>query len=93
MKVEDDETRAGILANARRMAGKDAWKKVFVSQDWTWKQREEMRKEEIKLKEEAEKRTKEENDAQRVGKFVVVGKRGNRWLKWVKEPLITENQE
>ena len=85
VKIEDDETREGIIANARKMAGKDAWKRVFVSQDWTWKQREEMRKEEKKLKDEAEKKTEEENTSGRVGKYVVVGRRGKRWLKWVTE--------
>ena len=42
--IDDDETREGILANARRMSGKDTWRKVFVSHDLTWRQRDEMRK-------------------------------------------------
>ena len=84
VKVEDDETRERILANAKRMAGKDDWKRVFVSHDWTWRQREEMRKEEAKLKEEADKRNRE-NTTGRAGKCVVVGRRGKRWLKWVTE--------
>ena len=54
--IEDDETREGILANARRMSGKDAWKKVFVAKALTWRQREEMRKEEPKIREDAKKR-------------------------------------
>ena len=83
--IEDDETREGILANARRMAGKDSWKRVFVAQALTWRQREELRKEEQKLKDEAERRTKEENDKERTGKFLVVGQRGKRWLKWIDE--------
>ena len=83
--IEDEETREGFLANARRMAGKDTWKKVFVGNDLTWRQREEARKEERKLKEDAEKRTQEENTRGRVGKYVVVGQRGRRWLKWVTE--------
>ena len=83
--IEDDETREKILANARRMAGKDQWKWVYVARDLTWKQREELRKEEKKLKDEAEKKTKKENDEGNVGKYVVVGQRGKRWLKWVRE--------
>ena len=83
--LDDDETREGFLANARRMAGKDTWKKVFVGQDLTWRQREEARKEEKKLKEDAERRTEEENTRGRVGKCVVVGQRGRKWLKWVTE--------
>ena len=42
-----------------------------------------MRKEEQKMKDDAEKKTKEENDKGRVGKYVVVGQRGRRWLKWI----------
>ena len=83
--IEDDETREGILANARRMAGKEEWKRVFVAKDLTWQQREEMRKEEDKLKEEAEKRTKEAVEKKQMGKYIVVGQRGRRWLKWIRE--------
>ena len=84
--IEDEETREGILANARRMSGKEDWKKVFVGQALTWRQREERRKEEQKLKEDAEKKTKEDNEAGRVGECIVVGQRGRRWLKWITEP-------
>ena len=83
--IEDEGTREEMLANARRMAGKDDWKRIYVAQDLTWRQREEMRNEEKKLKEKAEQRTKEENDAGKEGKFVVVGQRGKRWIKWVRE--------
>ena len=83
--IEDDETREAILTNARRLSGKDSWKKVFVAHDLTWRQREEMRKEETKLKADAEKKTKEDNETGRVGKCIVVGQRGKRWLKWVNE--------
>ena len=83
--IDDDETREGILANARRMSGKDLWKKVFVAHDLTWSQREEFRKEEKKLKDDAEKRTKDDNERGRVGKCIVVGQRGKKWLKWVTE--------
>ena len=88
LTIDDDETREGILANARRMAGKEAWKKVFVAQDLTWKQRDELRKEEAKMKEDAEKRTKEENKKGRVGEYIVVGQRGRRWMKWVPEVRV-----
>ena len=81
--IEDDETREGILANARRMSGKDDWKRVFVAQALTWRQREEMRKEIQKMSDEAEKRTKEETEKGRVGKYVVVGQRGRKWMKWI----------
>ena len=81
----DEETRENILANARRMSGKEESKKVFVSHDLTWRQREEARKEEKKLRDEAEKKTEEENNGGRVGKYVVVGPRGGRRLRWVAE--------
>ena len=45
-----------------------------------------MRKEETKLKDDADKKTKEENDTGRVGKYFVVGQRGRRWMKWIDEP-------
>ena len=66
VKIEDDETREGILANARKMAGKDDWKTLRVSRLDV--EKEEMRKEEKKLKEDAENRTEEENTAGKVGK-------------------------
>ena len=83
--IKDKETHKGILTNARRLFGKDLWKKVFVSHNLTWRQREEIRKEERKLKEEAETKTEEGNGAGRVGKCIVVGPRGRRRLKWVTE--------
>ena len=83
--IEDEETRESIVANARRMSRKDEWKTVFVSRDLTWRQREEARKEEKKWREEAEKKTEEENNSGRVGKYVVVGPRGGRRLRWVVE--------
>ena len=85
--IEDDETRESMLARARFLARKEDWKRVFVSPDWTWRQREEMRKEEIKMKEDADKRTEEDerNSQGKVGKWLVVGQRGKRWMKWVEE--------
>ena len=81
--IEDEETREGILTNARRLSGKEDWKRVFVGQALTWNQREEARKEEKKLKEEAEKKTTELAGGE--GKYIVVGQRGRRWVKWVRE--------
>ena len=85
MKFEDDETREAMLANARRLAIKDEWKRVFLGPELTWRQREEGRKEEAKLKEDAERRTTASKNEGRVGRFVVVGQRGRRWTKWVDE--------
>ena len=93
--IDDDETREGILANARRMSGKESWKKVFVAHDMTWRQREEARKEETKLRDDAERRTREENERGRVGKCIVVGQRGKKWLKWISvilPPAVTRDE-
>ena len=73
------------MANARKLAGKDQWKKVFVSPDLTWRQREELKKEEKKLQDDAEKRTEGLKNEGKEVKFVVVGQRGRRWVKWVRE--------
>ena len=91
--IEDDETREKIVANARRMAGKEEWKRVFVSRDLTWRQREEARNEEKKWKEEAEKKTEEENANGRVGKYVVVGPRGARRLRWIVENRLANGED
>ena len=69
--------RGGILANARKMSGKDEWRLVFVGQALTWNQREEVRKEEKKL-EDATKRTEELIAEGGEGKYIVVGQR-RRW--------------
>ena len=81
--VEDDETREKLLVNARRLARSERWRKVFVSQDLTWRQREEARKEEANLREKAERMNEEaKNEGKEGGKYVVVGRRGKRWIKW-----------
>ena len=83
--VDDDQTREALLAKARFLARKDEWKRVFVSPDWTWRQREEMRKVEEKMREEAERKTEEAKRQKLVGKWIVVGRRGKRWTKWLEE--------
>ena len=83
VRVADDETRQKLLANARKLARKDEWKRVYVSPDMTWQQREEAREEEKKLRAEAERKTEEAKNSGRTGgKFVVVGPKGRRRLAW-----------
>ena len=53
VKVEDEETRTKILENAKKLKRTDRWKTVFVAHDLTFIQREEARKEETRLQEEA----------------------------------------
>ena len=86
VRVDDEETRQSILANARRLARKEEWKRVFVSPDLTWQQREEAREEERKLRLEAERKTEEaKNEGRGGGKFVLVGPRGRRRMVWREE--------
>ena len=86
VRVEDEETRQKILANARRLARKDDWRRVFVSPDLTWQQREEAREEERKLRTEAERKTEEaKNEGRGGGRFVVMGPRGRRRVAWREE--------
>ena len=84
VKFEDDETREQLLTHARRLARKEEWRNVFVSPDLTWKQREEARKEEKKLREEADRMTeKAKNEGRMDEKYVVVGQRGRRRIvRW-----------
>ena len=42
------------------------------------------------MKVDAEKRTKEANDEGKMGKFIVVGQRGRRWTKWIREETRAE---
>ena len=85
VRIEDEETRTKILENARKLKRNDTWKNVFVSHDLTFKQREEARKEESRLKEEAEEKTEQAKNEGKNGKYILVGQRGRRWLKWIEE--------
>ena len=78
VKVENDEVRQKLLANARRLSRKEEWRMVFVSPDLTWQQREEGRKEEKKLRDEAERKNEELKNEGKEGKHVVIGPRGRR---------------
>ena len=83
VRVDDDETRQKLLSQARRLARKEEWRKVFVSPDLTWQQREEAREEEKKLRLEAERKTEEaKNEGRGNGRFVLAGPRGRRRLVW-----------
>ena len=86
VRIEDEETRQRLLQNARKLAREEEWRKVFVSPDLTWQQREEARKEEKRLREEAENKTEEaKNGGREGGRYVVVGPRGRRRIVWREE--------
>ena len=85
VRIEDEETRTKILENAKKLKRNDAWRTVFVSHELTFKQREEAKKEESRLKEEAEEKTEQAKNEGRNGKYILVGQRGRRWLKWIED--------
>ena len=86
VRIEDDETRQRLLQNARKLAREEEWRKVFLSPDLTWQQREEARQEEKRLREEAERKTEEaKNGGREGGRYVVVGPRGRRRIVWREE--------
>ena len=80
--VSDEETRERIFKGARNLSRVPAMKKVFVSPDLTWTQREEARKEEKQLKELADKKTEEAKNEGKSGKWIMIGQRGKRRLVW-----------
>ena len=88
VRIEREETRQRLLSNARKLARKEEWRSVFLSHDLTWKQREEARMEEKKLREEADRKTQEaKNGGRGGGRYIVVGQRGRRRVVW-KEGLV-----
>ena len=77
VKIADEETRAKVLANARHLSRKPAWQNVYVGSDMTFKQREEARKRDAELWEEANRKTEEaKNDGREEERYVVIGQRG-----------------
>ena len=91
IRVEDDDTREQLLKHARRLARKDEWRNVFISPDLTWKQREEARKEEKKLREEADRKNEEaKNEGRTDGKWTVIGQKGRRRVVWWENRERTE---
>ena len=82
VRINDDETRERILKDSRKLARSAAFRSVFVSQDLTWAQREEARKEEKQLRELADKKTEESKNEGKRGRYLVVGQRGRRRIVW-----------
>ena len=85
MSFEDDESRARIMRNARNLSRKDGWKRVFVAPDLTFEQREEARRQEKELREEAQKKTDDAKNEGRAVRYVVIGQRGSRHVSEVQE--------
>lgn len=78
VKVADDETRARILSSGRKLSRVDGWKNVFVAPDSTFEQREERRKNEKALRDDAAKRTAEAKEAKKEVEWIVVGRGESR---------------
>ena len=78
IRIEDEEKRARLLGNARKLAASQRWKKVYIDRDLTWAQRDEARKHDEKTWKEAESRTKEAEDEGRAVKYISVGPRGKK---------------
>ena len=85
VKIKNEEKREKIRKNARLLSRTPQWKTVFISEDLTWQQREEARKQEKSLREEADRKTEEARAEGKTGKFRVVGPRGRRRMVWVEE--------
>ena len=89
VRVTDDETRAKIFRNARRLSQGATTKRVFISQDLTWNQREADKKAEVTLKEEAARKTEESKNGGRRVRFLVVGAGGSRRIVERQEVVTT----
>ena len=87
VRIEDEETREKIVANARKLARKEEWKEVFVARDLTYKQRMEANKLEEKLRKDAERMNDQAKNEGRVGgSYKVVGVRAkSRRVEWREE--------
>ena len=82
VRVTDDETREKLHKDARKLSQIPEYRRVFISHDLTWAQREEERRVEKELREEAERKTTEAVAQGKKGKFLVVGQRGRRRMVW-----------
>ena len=85
IRFKEEEKKERALNEARKLARKEGWKKVFLSPDLTPKQREEDRKKEEERKKEAEEKNAKARDEGKQGKWIVVGQRGRRRVVWKEE--------
>ena len=83
VKVHDDETREALKRKAYLLGRKNAWKGVFVAPDLTRKQREEARKKEAELREEADRLNEvAKNEGRTGGSHRVKTIKGERKVVW-----------
>ena len=92
VKVGDDEVRERLMKNAPRLARADGMKRVFLSPDLTWEQREEAKKEEKKMRDEADRKTEEAKNEGKEGRYVVTGPRGRRKIAWREGEVVARHE-
>ena len=85
VRFKEEEKKERALNDARKLARKDEWKRVFLAPDLTPKQREEDRRKEEERKKEAEEKTAKATEEGKQGKWIVVGQRGRRRVVWKEE--------
>ena len=82
VKFKSEECREKTLRDARKLSRSENMKTVFIATDMTWAQREEARKMEKEIREEAERKNEEAKKEGKNGRWIVVGPRGRRRLVW-----------
>ena len=85
VRFKEEEMKERALNDARKLARKEGWKRVFLAQDMTPRQREEDRKKEVERKREAEEKNERAREEGKQGKWIVVGMRGRRRVVWKEE--------
>ena len=85
VRIEDEEKRARLVANARKLGSTQKWKKVFINRDLTWAQRDEARKSDAKAREDAERKSEEAKKEGRPVKYIAVGPWGKKRIISVPE--------
>ena len=91
--IEDAEIRAKMLKNAPRLAQISDWKGVFIWEDLTKQQREESKKREDELRENARRMNEEaKNEGKTGGSYKVVGRGERRRVVWWWESRGAEAQ-
>ena len=85
VKIGNEEKREKLRRNARFLSRSEEWKSVFISEDLTWQQREEARKQERECWEEADRKTETAKNEGKRGRYRVVGPRGKRRVVYVEE--------
>ena len=83
VRVANSDTRNALLKQAHMLGRKEEWKAVYLLPDLTWKQREEARKREQKLKDEEDRMNEQaKNEGRTGGRYVRKGWGEKRKVIW-----------